>query len=102
MLRGGGAGQGAAVIPQGWDGYHLSGGEQLHLSITLFVYIIITITVIIASFAFLLNCLYLNPPFFTFSPFSSPSHRIKGARSCVVLSCWLESNHDRWVFSEPT
>jgi len=63
------------ITAWGWSGYCSSGGEQLHLCITCFVYIIIIIIIIIiviSSLTFLLNCLYLNPQVFTFS--HSPSH----------------------------
>jgi len=53
-IQAGGVGPGAAIAAQGWSGYHSSGGEQLHCaSLVLFI--------IISSFAFLLNCLYVSP-----------------------------------------
>jgi len=51
------------------------------------IHIIITIIIIISSFAFLLNCLYLSSRVFTFPPFS-----------CQVLSCRLRLNHNTCMY----
>jgi len=60
------------------------------------VFIIIVVAVVISSFAFLVNCLYLCPRVFTYS--HSPPHATVGGEGgesdCLVLSCWLGLNHD--------
>jgi len=60
--------------------------------------IIIIIIIIFSSFAFLLNCLYLNPGVSVFFfPFLLPIPLSRWKVSCVVLSCWLGLNHDTAV-----
>jgi len=57
----GGISQGAVIAAQGWAGYHSSLVLYLLLLLSLLLLLLLLLLfLLLSSFAFLLNCLYLN------------------------------------------